>query len=73
MNEETQELNSPSRPEDRPAVIVQTILLGTVVMLVLVAAFLWLRTPATPLASAEDLDALTREGKPVLAEFYSNT
>ena len=38
----------------------------------LVVAFLALRTPASDVASPDDVDALLRGGHPVVVEFYSN-
>ncbi len=35
--------------------------------------WLFLRTPTTPLASIEDLDALLSRGEPVVLEFFANT
>jgi hypothetical protein len=36
-------------------------------------AWLYLRTPATPLASASSLHDLLGQGDPVVLEFYGNT
>ena len=36
-------------------------------------AWLFLRTPATPLASASSLDDLLDRGDPVVLEFFANT
>ena len=38
----------------------------------LVAAFLFLRSPATRVASAQELDALLADGTPKVVEFYSD-
>ena len=38
----------------------------------LVAAFLFLRSPATRVASAQVLDALLADGTPKVVEFYSD-
>ena len=35
--------------------------------------WLYLRTPATPLASAASFDAMLGQGSPVVLEFYGNT
>jgi len=39
----------------------------------LLAAFLFFRTEATDVASADALQEMLRSGKPVMVEFYSNT
>lgn len=39
----------------------------------LAAGWLFLRTPATDLASAEEFDLQIRSGRPVVVEFFSNT
>lgn len=39
----------------------------------LVAAYLFLRTPGSDLASTEEFDRTIRSGRPVVVEFYSNT
>ena len=36
-------------------------------------AFLVLRTPASALNSADEVDAVLENGQPTLVEFYSNT
>ncbi len=36
-------------------------------------AFLVLRTPASPVASVAEVDAILQSGQPALVEFYSNT
>ena len=36
-------------------------------------AFLALRTPASPVASAAEVDAILTGGQPALVEFFSNT
>ena len=38
----------------------------------LAAAFLFLRSPATRVASAQELDALLADGTPKVVEFYSD-
>ena len=43
------------------------------VLLGLIAAFIFLRTKGTPLASVSELDGLLSKGQPVIVEFYSNT
>jgi hypothetical protein len=39
----------------------------------IVAAFLVLRTPASAVSSAGEVDAVLQNGQPTLVEFYSNT
>jgi hypothetical protein len=39
----------------------------------LAIAFLALRTPASDVASLEEVDALLSGGQPTMVEFYSNT
>jgi hypothetical protein len=39
---------------------------------VVVAAFAFLRSPATRVASAQELDALLADGTPKVVEFYSD-
>ena len=41
--------------------------------LVLLGAWLVVRTPATSLASIEDLDKRLERGRPVVLEFFTNT
>ena len=36
-------------------------------------AFLVLRTPASPVASVAEVDAILQSGQPALVEFFSNT
>jgi len=36
-------------------------------------AFLALRTPASPVASVAEVDAILQSGQPALVEFFSNT
>jgi hypothetical protein len=36
-------------------------------------AYLALRTPASPVASVAEVDAILRGGQPALVEFFSNT
>jgi hypothetical protein len=38
-----------------------------------IMGFLTLRTPATPIASEQELREMLSSGQPVLLEFYSNT
>jgi hypothetical protein len=38
----------------------------------IVGGFLFLRTPATTVASAAEVDAILQNGQPTLVEFYSN-
>ena len=45
---------------------------GPIVGAILLGAWLFLRTPATPLASVAALDSLL-EGEPVVLEFFGNT
>ena len=40
---------------------------------VVVAAFVFLRTPADEIASVSEFDALVSSGTPTLVEFFSNT
>jgi len=40
---------------------------------ILLGAWLFLRTPATPLASVAALDSLLGQGEPVVLEFFGNT
>jgi hypothetical protein len=44
-----------------------------IVLLVLVGAFLLLRTSGSQLASVGEFDALLAAGQPVVVEFYANT
>ena len=46
--------------------------LGLTILLVLVTAFVLLRSPATRLASGQELDALLTDGTPKVLEFYSD-
>jgi hypothetical protein len=39
----------------------------------LIIGFVFLRTPASAVASVGELDALLTNGQPTLVEFYSNT
>jgi hypothetical protein len=39
----------------------------------LVGGFLFLRTPASAVASVGDVDAILVDGRPTMLEFYSNT
>ena len=39
----------------------------------LAVAFLALRTPASPVASVAEVDAILHGGQPALVEFFSNT
>jgi len=48
--------------------------LGFLILIaILGGAYLFLRTPASSVASAEQFAALFREGKPVLVELFTNT
>jgi hypothetical protein len=47
-------------------------LVVVLILLALGVAYFWLRTPATPLASVQEFDAMTQAGQPALVEFYSN-
>jgi hypothetical protein len=49
---------------NRGLLIVATVALG---------GWLFLRTPATPLASVSSLDDLVSRGEPVVLEFFANT
>ena len=40
---------------------------------VALGGWLFLRTPATPLASVSSLDELLERGQPVVLEFFTNT
>ncbi len=44
-----------------------------IVGVILIAVWFFLRTPTTPLASVEELDALLSRGEPVVLEFFANT
>ena len=44
-----------------------------IVVAVVLVAWLFLRTPATPLESIASLDALLARGEPVVLEFFTNT
>jgi hypothetical protein len=52
--------------------IVQQNWVGLAVLLAIAAAFLLLRSPATHLTSAQELDALLADGAPKVVEFYSD-
>jgi hypothetical protein len=39
----------------------------------IVGGFLFLRTPASAVASVEEVDAQLQNGQPTLVQFYSNT
>jgi hypothetical protein len=43
-----------------------------ILLLALVLAFVFLRSPATRVASASELDALLADGTPKVVEFYSD-
>ena len=43
-----------------------------VLLLALVLAFVFLRSPATKVASAQELDVLLADGTPKVVEFYSD-
>ena len=43
-----------------------------ILLLALVLAFVFLRSPATRVASAHELDALLADGTPKVVEFYSD-
>jgi hypothetical protein len=45
---------------------------GLAILLAMVAAFVLLRSPATRVASAKELDALLADGTPKVVEFYSD-
>jgi hypothetical protein len=44
-----------------------------IVVAIASGAWLFLRTPATPLASVASLDELLGRGEPVVLEFFTNT
>lgn len=44
-----------------------------IIAALVVGAWLFLRTSATPLASVEELDALLARDEPVVLEFFGNT
>ena len=46
--------------------------LAIALLLVLVLAFVFLRSPATRVASTQELDALLADGTPKVVEFYSD-
>ncbi len=43
------------------------------IVFLVVVAWSFLRTPATPIASVEELDARLSTGRPVVLEFFANT
>jgi hypothetical protein len=47
--------------------------LFVVVLLLIVSAFVFLRTKGANLESADELNALLGTGQPVVVEFFSNT
>jgi cell division protein FtsW (lipid II flippase) len=47
--------------------------LFVLVLLVLLGAFVFLRTKGTKFASLDEFDALIASGQPVVVEFYGNT
>ena len=49
------------------------LLAAPIVAAMALGAWLFLRTPATPLASVSSLDALLGRGEPVVLEFFANT
>jgi hypothetical protein len=46
--------------------------LGLAVLVGLVAVFMLLRSPATRVASTQELDAMLTDGTPKVVEFYSD-
>lgn len=46
--------------------------LGLLILGALAAAFIFLRSPATRVASMQELDALLADGAPKVVEFYSD-
>jgi hypothetical protein len=46
--------------------------LGLLILAALACAFVFLRSPATRVASAQELDALLTDGAPKVVEFYSD-
>jgi hypothetical protein len=46
--------------------------LGLLILGALVFAFVFLRSPATHVASTQELDALLADGAPKVVEFYSD-
>jgi len=52
--------------------LIQQNRLGLAIVGVLVAAFVLLRSPATRVASMQELDAMLSDGKPKVVEFYSD-
>ncbi len=44
-----------------------------IIGVLLIATWFFLRTPTTPLASVEELDALLSRSEPVVLEFFANT
>ena len=52
--------------------LIQQNWLGLALLGMLAAAFVFLRSPATRVASMQDLDAMLSDGKPKVVEFYSN-
>ena len=52
--------------------IIQQNWVGVAILLAMAAAFVLLRSPATHLATAQELDALLADGAPKVVEFYSD-
>jgi len=52
--------------------VIQQNWLGLTILLAIVTAFVLLRSPATRLASGQELDALLTDGTPKVVEFYSD-
>ena len=52
--------------------VIQQNWVGLTILLAWVAAFVLLRSPATRVASANELDALLADGTPKVVEFYSD-
>ncbi len=52
--------------------VIQRNWLGLTILLAIVTAFVLLRSPATRLASGQELDALLTDGAPKVVEFYSD-
>ena len=52
--------------------LIQQNWMGLAFLGVLVAAFVLLRSPATRVASMQELDAMLSDGEPKVVEFYSD-
>jgi hypothetical protein len=80
MNQDGSELTDPGeRPPEQPDPVTRMFgcigknFLVVIILLVLVVAYILLRTPDSGLASLPELDKAIADGQPTLLEFYSNT